>query len=135
MRVVVDTNVAVSALLFPSSVPGQVFDLAMQRGSVLISLPVLTELSEVLNRKRFRRYVSEDVVRRFVAALARESEWIDIDVQITACRDPKDDKFLSLAVSGHATHIITGDSDLLVLHPFQGIQILQPQLFPEKERQ
>jgi hypothetical protein len=44
----------------------------------------------------------------------------------TACRDPKDDKFLSLAVSGLATHIVTGDADLLALHPFQGIQILTP---------
>src|SRR6185437_8803775 len=50
-------------------------------------------------------------------------------VEITACRDPKDNKFLSLAVSGHATDIITGDSDLLALNPFQGINILQPQNF------
>ena len=49
--------------------------------------------------------------------------------EITACRDPKDNKFLSLAVSGHATDIITGDSDLLALNPFQGINILQPQNF------
>jgi uncharacterized protein len=59
------------------------------------------------------------------------AQWVDVDVQISACGDPKDDKFLSLAVSGHATHIITGDADLLALHPFQGIQILAPGTFLE----
>jgi len=45
---------------------------------------------------------------------------------ITACRHPKNDKFLSLAVSGNADLILTGDKDLLLLHPFRGIDILNP---------
>jgi len=101
---------------------------------VLLCLPTLTELYEVLSRKRFRRYVDEEDVRSFLAALAREAQWIDVDVQITACRDPKDDKFLELAVSGHASHIVTGDLDLLALHPFQGIQIVSPQALLELSR-
>ncbi len=48
---------------------------------------------------------------------------------ITACRDPKDDKFLELAVSGQADLIISSDNDLLVLHPFRGISILKPAAF------
>lgn len=104
-------------------------DRARQQGAVLISYAILAELSEVLHRKRFRRYIDEEDVRRFLAALTREAEWVEVDVQIAACRDPKDDKFLSLAVSGHATHIVSGDADLLVLHPFQGIQILSPGAF------
>jgi uncharacterized protein len=135
LRCVFDTNIFISALLSPESKPRQSLDLARRTGIILISFAALAELSEVLSRSKFRRYIDEEDIRRFLAALARESEWVDEDVQITACRDPKDDKFLSLAVSGHATHIITGDSDLLMLHPFQGIQILQPQLFLEKERQ
>ena len=70
-------------------------------------------------------------MRRFLAVLTREAQWIDVDMQITACRDPKDDKFLSLAVSGEATHIVTGDADLLVLHPFRGIRIVTPSTFLE----
>jgi putative PIN family toxin of toxin-antitoxin system len=85
----------------------------------------------VLSRKQFRRYVDRDDIRRFLSALTREAEWIDVDVQIAACRDPKDDKFLELAISGHATHIVTGDSDLLALDPFRGIRILPPHLFLE----
>lgn len=94
---------------------------------------MLAELSEVLSRSRFRRFIDEEDIRRFLAALTHESEWIDADIEVTACRDPKDDKFLSLAVSGHATHIVTGDADLLALHPFRGVEILQPQTFLERE--
>ncbi len=92
---------------------------------------MLAELYEVLTRKKFRRYVEEEDVRVFLAALTREAQWVDVDVQIAACRDPKDDKFLELAVSGKASHIISGDLDLLALHPFQSISILSPQSFLE----
>ncbi|HEV2103612.1 MAG TPA: putative toxin-antitoxin system toxin component, PIN family [Candidatus Acidoferrum sp.] len=121
-----DTNVLVSALLLPNSKPRQALDLAMKQGKLLLSFTALAELCEVLSRKRFRRYVDEEDIRTFVAALTREAEWVDVDMQITACRDPKDDKFLELAVSGKATHVVSGDSDLLALNPFQGIIIVTP---------
>ncbi len=109
MRFVFDTNVLVSALLLADSVPRRAFDRAVARGKLLLSFPVMAELNEVLGRERFRKYVDENDVRRFLAALAREAEWVEVTAKITACRDPKDDKFLELAVSGHATHVITGD--------------------------
>ena len=127
MRFVFDTNVLVSALLLPDSKPRKALDRALQSGEVLVSFAVLAELYEVLSRKQFRRYIDEEDIRKFVAVLTREAEWIDVDVRITACRDFKDDKFLELGVSGHATHIVTGDSDLLVLNPFQDIRIVPPQ--------
>jgi putative PIN family toxin of toxin-antitoxin system len=65
--------------------------------------------------------------------VTREAEWVDIDVEVTACRDPKDDKFLSLALSGSATHIVTGDADLLALHPFREIEIVSPGAFVEAQ--
>jgi uncharacterized protein len=55
----------------------------------------------------------------------------DVEVEVTACRDPKDNKFLSLAISGGATHIVTGDSDLLALDLFQGIRVTSPRTFLE----
>lgn len=131
MRCVFDTNVLVSALLLPESKPRQALDLALRKGRVLLSLGVLAELYEVLSRTQFRRYIDEEDIRIFLAALTREAQWVDVDVQVAACRDPKDDKFLELAVSGHATHIVTRDSDLLALNPFQGIQILSPHTFLE----
>ena len=131
MRCVFDTNALVSALLLPDSKPRQALDLALREGKVLLSFAVLAELYEVLSRKKFRRYVDEEDIRTFVATLTREAQWISVDVRIAVCRDSKDDKFLELAVGGHATHIITGDSDLLALNPFQDIQILTPKAFLE----
>jgi predicted nucleic acid-binding protein len=45
---------------------------------------------------------------------------------VKGCRDPKDDKFLEIALNGHADLIISGDKDLLDLNPFRGIPILSP---------
>lgn len=113
----------------PGSKPRQALDRAFREGKVLLSFATLAELYDVLHRKQFRRYIDEEDARSFIAALARESEWVDVNLRIKASRDPKDDKFLELAVSGHATELITGDADLLVLNPFQGIRILFPQEF------
>jgi len=119
----------VSALLVPGSKPRRALDRAFQEGRVLLSFATLAELYDVLHRKQFRRYTEEEDARSFLAALARDSEWIDVDVQVNACRDPRDNKFLEIALSGRATHLISGDADLLVLDPFQGIRILSPQEF------
>lgn len=131
MRCIFDTNVLVSALLLPKSKPRQALDLALRTGTVLLSFATLAELYEVLTRKQFRRYASEEDIRSFLAALTREAQWVDVDVQISACRDPKDNKFLELAVSGQATHIVTGDADLLTLNPFPRIEIVPPHRFLE----
>ena len=103
--------------------------MAVREGKILLSFAVLAELYEVLSRKRFRRYVDEEDIRSFLAALTREAQWVDVKAEIRACRDPKDDKFLELAVSGRGTHLVTGDADLLALNPFQGIEILPPHRF------
>jgi putative PIN family toxin of toxin-antitoxin system len=129
LRCVFDTNVLVSALLLPDSKPRHALGAAVREGKILLSFPVLAELYEVLSRKRFRRYVDEEDIRSFLASLTREAQWVDVEAEIKACRDPKDDKFLELAVSGRATHLVTGDSDLLALSPFQGIEILPPHRF------
>jgi uncharacterized protein len=131
LRCVFDTNVPVSALLLPDSKPRQPLDLALENGTVLLSFATLAELYEVLGRKQFRRYFDEEDIRTFIAALTREAQWVDAAVQIRACRDPKDDMFLELAVSGHADYIVSGDSDLLALSPFQGVRILPPHAFLE----
>lgn len=66
-------------------------------------------------------------VRGLLAAV----ELVAITERITACRDPKDDKFLELAVNGHADLIVSGDADLLVLDPFRGIPIIPPASFAQ----
>lgn len=129
IRAVFDTSVVVSAVLLPHSVPRQAFDRAQDEGKVLISEATVDELNEVFRRHRFERYVKEVQRLEFLAALIGKAEWIQVTEVVLECRDPKDNKFLELAVSGGATHLISGDNDLLVLHPFRGIQIMTPQMF------
>jgi predicted nucleic acid-binding protein len=59
----------------------------------------------------------------------RSAELVSITERVVACRDPTDDKFLELSVSGRADLILTGDRDLLVLHPFRSIPIVTPLTF------
>ena len=129
LRVVPDTNVVVSAALFPQSPPGEVIDYAMRQRAIIASAATLAELNDVLLRPRFERYLQEARRLEFLHHLEQEAELVTITHRITACRDPKDDKFLELAVSGNASHIITGDNDLLALHPFRNIPILTPAAF------
>lgn len=128
-RTVIDTGVIVSAILLPRSVPRQAFDLAAARGRVLVSEETIGELNEVLRRPKFDKYVSESQRLEFLAALVREAEVVEVVDVVMECRDPKDNKFLELALSGKGSHILTGDLDLLVLHPFRGIAIVNPQAF------
>ncbi len=128
-RYVFDTNVIISALLFEQSKRAQAFRAALDRGEILLSLPILKELNEVLSREKFNRYLLLEERERFIIALLRESTLVDVTESVLACRDPKDDKFLELAINGEATCIISGDEDLLELSPFRNIPIMMPDEF------
>lgn len=134
LRVVFDTSVIVSAVLLPRSIPRRAFDQAQDEGKVLISEGTVDELNTVLRRDRFERYVTAVQRLEFLAELVEKAEWVHVTEVVFECRDPKDNKFLELAVSGRATHLISGDKDLLVLHPFRGIQIVTPQVFLTRKK-
>lgn len=125
-RFVFDTNVIVSALLFNDSVPGKAFLRALDEGTVLISASLARELSHVLSRERFDRYISREERDEFVDALMRESELVEIVDSVAVCRDPEDNRVLELAVNGNAKLVVTGDTDLLVLNPFRDVRIVTP---------
>jgi putative PIN family toxin of toxin-antitoxin system len=129
IRAVIDTNVLVSAALLSASLPRRLVDWLLSEGSLLQSEDSLAEVEQVLRRPKFDKYLDEADRLAFSHLLKRAAERVDITVQIRECRDPKDDKFLELAVSGNATHLVTGDMDLLVLHPFRGIAIINPSQF------
>lgn len=129
LRTVIETGVVVSAILLPRAVPRQAFDVAAARGRLLVSDETIAELDDVLRRPKFDKYVSETQRLEFLAALVRAAEVIDVVDVVTDCRDPRDNKFLELALSGRGSHIVSGDSDLLVLHPFREITVLTPQSF------
>jgi putative PIN family toxin of toxin-antitoxin system len=129
VRFVFDTNVVLSAALFEHSVPDQAFRRALGVGEVLLSLATLQELHDVLSRPKFERYVTLEEREEFLATLVNRASLVEIKETIEACRDPKDNKVLEVAVSGQATCIVSGDEDLRVLHPFRGIPILTPAEF------
>ena len=124
MRYVFDTNVIVSALLFENGKPAQVLQYAFANGEVLLSLDLLEELNEVLGRERFNRYVTSEDREEFLEALVERAVLVEIIENVQECRDPKDDKVLELALNGEAQYIISGDRDLLVLHPFRNVLVI-----------
>ena len=128
-RYVFDTGVLISAALFKDSAPSQALRTAIKRGVLLASVDTLEELRQVLARPKFDRYLQASTRRRFLAAVIHRASIVRIDSRLSICRDPGDDKFLELAVNGQASAIITGDDDLLVLNPFQGIAIITPAEF------
>ncbi len=131
LRGVLDNNVLVSAALL-SGVPRKAFDKLLDNGTVLVSVPVLLELADVLNREKFDKYVTHDERMRFMVSFLKVAEIVEISETITACRDSKDDKLLELAVCGNVDVLVTGDKDLLVLNPFRGVEIITPREFLDK---
>ena len=129
MHLVFDTNIIISALLFDGSKPSKAFDIGINQGVLLFSLSTLAELEEVLWRNKFDRYISYEERKQFLTGLILHSTPIETNETISECRDPKDNKFLELAVCGKANFIISGDEDLLVLNPFRNIQIITPDSF------
>jgi len=129
LRVVFDTNTLISAFLLPRSIPRKALDTTTATGRLLLSIATATELTEVLHHSKFDRYLTEHRRLTLLAVIIRTADLVEVDATITDCRDPKDNKFLELAVSGRATHLVTGDQDLLMLHPYRGITILTPRQF------
>jgi putative PIN family toxin of toxin-antitoxin system len=125
-RVVVDTNALVSRLLLPTSVPAQAVRKVVDEALLLVSDATMEELADVLARRKFDAYVSLADRQEFIRLLGRVAEPVPITYCVRVCRDPKDDKFLDLALNGRANLIVTGDADLLELNPFRGIPIIAP---------
>lgn len=132
MRLVLDTNVFVSFAINAASPVAQIVDAIMARHTVLHSPEMIAEVASTLARPKFAKYLSQDRVDRLVGAYVRIGESVPIVRAIVACRDPKDDKFLSAAIAGRADAIISGDADLLILHPFRGVEILKPAAVAER---
>lgn len=128
----IDTNLWVSRLLLPGGRVARAVDRGLAFGLPLMSEATLTELSDVLARTKIDRYVSRADRQHFLRLLGGIVRLIPITQRIAACRDPRDDKFLDVALNGEAQMILTGDQDLLELHPFHGIEILSPADFLER---
>jgi putative PIN family toxin of toxin-antitoxin system len=134
MRVVVDTNVFISAALKEKTPPETAVHLAAASHLLLKSTVTERELFVTIDRPRLAPLIPPDFLD-WLHELMAAAELVEITERIAACRDPKDDKFLELAVNGHADVLITGDSDLLALNPFRGFPIITPADFVQDAAQ
>ncbi len=132
MRAVVDTGVFVSALIRPRGTTGAVL-LALRRGdfTAVYSTDILVEIIDVLGRDKFRTkyHVLPDDITALVHLFRLRGELVIPKESVSACRDPKDDKFLEAAKTAQADCVVSGDFDLLDMSSFEGIPILQPAEF------
>lgn len=122
-RVIIDTNLWISFLLSRDfSRLDKLFD--RQSITLLFSQELLEELIEVVRRPKFKKYFSLIDLQDLLLQLSLRAEFISVKTTATVCRDPKDNFLLSLAVDGEATHIITGDNDLLDLGKYSDTAII-----------
>lgn len=126
---VADTNVIISRLLCPNSVPAQAMRKAGETGAFLISDETMQELVEVLSRSKFDRFLTPEDRAAFLVLFGPLAVRVEIVQRIRACRDPKDDKFIEVAVNGRADAVISGDEDLRAVGRYLNIPILTPREF------
>jgi uncharacterized protein len=129
LTIVLDTNTIVSALCFPQSIVRQAFNRAINEHQIVASSATWAELTEVINRQKFDKYVPSKERLLFLETVKQKVIFTEPTETITDCRDPKDNKFLELAVAANAEFIVTGDLDLLILNPFRNISILKSSEF------
>ncbi|KAF0096498.1 MAG: hypothetical protein FD128_2582 [Hyphomonadaceae bacterium] len=128
-RVVVDTNVLLSAALSPNGTPATLLDSLLQVGKLVFSAATFAELEGRIWLPKFDRYLPMDRRRRLLHELNACSIWVDVPPTIAArqfSRDVNDDVFIHTAITAGVSRLVTGDDDLLCLHPLDGLHILSP---------
>ena len=137
LRVVIDANVFVSALIRPEGPPGRVLErLLKEREFVLVaSAAILDEIRRSLGYSRVRRYVdaSDDEIEAWVTSLGVVADIVAGEVELkVVMADPDDDIYVAAALEGRADYIVTGDRHLLDLVEVQGVRLIKPRAFLDK---
>jgi putative PIN family toxin of toxin-antitoxin system len=136
VRVVLDTNVLVSGLMYPRSVPGRIVGAWREsRFDLVLSLEQLAEIGRVLAYRKIRKVLrwDDETIGRLLKQLFLRAEIIEADESVTkALRDPTDAPILSSFIAGRADYLVTGDADLLALR--KRYKILAPSEFAKKLR-
>lgn len=128
-RVILDTNILISCSLKPNPTITHAVRFAMSQCTPLVSQATFDEFRNVTMRFVKRKRYTQPEANELLGAFLSAAEWISIFTIVQLCRDPKDDKFLELALNGEADYLVTGDKYLLALHPFEGTKILSPRDF------
>jgi len=130
---VLDTNIWVSFALNRNSELGRSVAQLIAKQPYAFSEDTFRELTEVILRNKFDPYVSRRSRIEILRLIASGAEWFKPANEVSECRDPEDNKFLELAITANATHILTGDDDILCLDPFRGIRITTLSFFVRPE--
>lgn len=123
-RVVLDSNVIISALIHPGRSREFIFELLRDEVEIVLSDYIFNEVKEVLCRKQFR---DREILRTLFSRLAEVTTIVGVDFKTTKgfLRDPKDHPILLTAEKGQADFLVTGDEDLLYLKSWRGIKIIK----------
>ncbi|AGF51769.1 slr1327 [Synechocystis sp. PCC 6803] len=128
IRVVIDTNIWISFLI-GKTLQGLNQAIIDNQVVILFSDTLFTELMEVLHHPKFKKYFSGTAIQNLIALLNEKVELVEVNLHFDSYRDKKDNFLLDLAVSGNANYLVTGDSDLLTLNPFDNVEIISYQHF------
>jgi len=133
MRVVLDANQYVSAVLKPSSKPAEVVQLALEKKlALLASEAILEEIERVLCYPKLKKIhqLNTEEIDRYIQEIQEAATITPGKLKIQAVKeDPTDDKYLVCAVEGEADYIVTGDQRLKAMGSFRGILIVDPANF------
>ena len=127
--IVDDTGVLVSAAIRPQSVPALALQKALLHHELCASRATFAELQDVLSRSKFDRYAVAKTRLAFVEGLLLYVRLVEVSQVVNDCSDPKDNKFLALALTVNAEMIVASDPHLTAMHPWRGIPILPPAAF------
>lgn len=134
--VILDSNLVVSAFLNPRGTAAEALCIAIENFEIVCSKETFAELLDVLQRDKFDRYASKQERSERLEAYAQSALFYKVSLEVTECADPKDNKFLALAVTTNAKALISGDKkDLISMNPYQGIPIIGLREFIETYRQ
>lgn len=134
LRVVLDANIFVSALIRPQGPPGQILTRFVndQTFQLILSPPIVEELRRCLRYPKIRRYLAftpEDI-DRWVTALTLLADPVVSTKRLRVVHeDPDDDQYLIAAIEGRAQFIVTGDAHLLNIRQYEGVRIVTARAF------
>lgn len=133
IRAVLDTNVLVSGLISPYGPSRHIFTTWQEgRFELVTSLPCLEELDRVLHYSRIQsKYqLAEDDIFAYILLISTPGDVVPVpQVSNRICDDAGDDKFIVAAIAAEAQFVVSGDSDLLSMNGFAGIEIVTPRDF------
>lgn len=132
MIVIFDCNVLVSAFIFRGGTTRKSWDKAKANHSIISSQNIFAEYRYIFSHSKFDKYLKPETRQELILEIGSVIKTVPVTHNVKICRDPKDDMYLELALSGKADCIITGDPDLQILNPFENILIISPKEFLEQ---